>query len=76
MDFSSANIDLEVLKKRAYNMRWAEVEDGVIPLTAADTDFKPAPEISEAMIEYIKGDIFPILPSEDSRNLRKVLQGL
>lgn len=62
MDFSSANIDLEVLKKRAYNMRWAEVEDGVIPLTAADTDFKPAPEISEAMIEYIKGGYFSYTP--------------
>jgi bifunctional pyridoxal-dependent enzyme with beta-cystathionase and maltose regulon repressor activities len=26
--------------KRAYNLRWATVPEGVIPLTAADPDFK------------------------------------
>lgn len=43
-------------------MRWAEVEDGVIPLTAADTDFMPPPEISQALTEYIQGGYFPYVP--------------
>ena len=30
--FDNSNIKLDVLKKRAFNYRWAEVPDGVIPL--------------------------------------------
>ena len=29
--FDNSNIKLDVLKKRAFNYRWAEVPDGVIP---------------------------------------------
>ena len=62
-DFSNNNINLEILKKRAYNLRWAEVEDGVIPLTAADPDF-PAPKpIQDALIDYIKGGYFSYTPA-------------
>ncbi|MEX2641445.1 MAG: pyridoxal phosphate-dependent aminotransferase [Balneolales bacterium] len=45
---------MEVLKKRAYNSRWATVPDGVIPLTAADPDFPSAPEIAEAICRFTK----------------------
>ncbi len=51
--FSNENVKLDVLKRRAFNYRWAEVPDGVIPLTAADPDFPPAPEIIAAMTEYL-----------------------
>ena len=37
--FEDKNVNLEVLKKKAFNLRWAEVEDGISPLTAADSDF-------------------------------------
>ncbi|MFR5523563.1 MAG: hypothetical protein ACLTJG_01145 [[Clostridium] innocuum] len=36
--FDNSNIKLDILKK-AYNLRWAEVADGTIPLTAADMDY-------------------------------------
>lgn len=52
--FSSPTVNLEVLKKRAYNLRWATVPEGTIPLTAADPDFPCAPEISEAIIRFTK----------------------
>ncbi|MBB2147996.1 pyridoxal phosphate-dependent aminotransferase [Pedobacter gandavensis] len=52
--FSSPTVNLDVLKKRAYNLRWATVPDGVIPLTAADPDFPCAPEISDAIIRFTK----------------------
>ena len=55
MEFRNEDIDLSVLKQRAFNYRWAEVPEGVLPLTAADPDFKPAPEISEALKKYIDG---------------------
>lgn len=41
--FGHERIDFAALARGAYNLRWAEVEEGVIPLTAADSDF-PAPE--------------------------------
>lgn len=62
VDFTSKSINFDVLRERAYNLRWAEVGEGVIPLTAADTDFPPAPEISQALIEYINGGYFSYTP--------------
>ena len=60
--FDNKQIKLDVLKKRAYNYRWAEVDEGVIPLTAADPDYPVAPEIQEAMIDYIKDGYFSYTP--------------
>ena len=56
--FDDANVKLDVLKKRAYNYRWAEVGEGVIPLTAADPDYPVAPEIRQAMMDYIQDGYF------------------
>ena len=46
-DFSNGSIRFDILRQRAFNLRWAEVPEDVIPLTAADPDFPAAPEISE-----------------------------
>lgn len=62
VDFSHNAIKLDVLRKRSYNMRWAEVPEGVIPLTAADPDFPVAPEIVEEIISYAKEGYFPYTP--------------
>lgn len=62
--FESNKVDLDLLKKRAFNLRWAEIPEGVIPLTAADPDYKSAAEISEAIINYCKGQYFSYGPSE------------
>lgn len=70
-NFSDQNIHLDVLRKRAFNMRWAEQEDGVIPLTAADTDFMPCPAIGEAMIDYIKDGYFPYVPKLGMPDVRE-----
>lgn len=60
--FDDSNVKIDVLKKRAYNYRWAEVEEGVIPLTAADPDYPVAPEVQEAMLEYVKDGYFSYTP--------------
>ncbi|CAM2790570.1 pyridoxal phosphate-dependent aminotransferase [Chryseobacterium flavum] len=52
--FTNNDINFEALKRKAYNGRWAALEDGIIPLTAADPDFRTAPEIEQGIIEYIK----------------------
>ncbi|RAJ33444.1 pyridoxal phosphate-dependent aminotransferase [Pedobacter cryoconitis] len=50
--FQSQSVNLDILKKRAFNLRWATVPEGVIPLTAADPDFPSAPEIAESIIRF------------------------
>jgi len=62
--FSSGKINLEILQKNAYNLRWATVPDGVIPLTAADPDYPCAPEIAEAIIKYSKDRYFSYGPAD------------
>lgn len=62
VDFSNNAVQMDILRKRAYNMRWAEQGEGVIPLTAADSDFPPAPEIAQSLIEYIQGGYFCYVP--------------
>jgi aminotransferase len=52
--FEENTVNLSVLKKRAYNLRWATVPEGVIPLTAADPDFPSAPEIADAICNFTK----------------------
>ncbi|MBP2617156.1 pyridoxal phosphate-dependent aminotransferase [Chryseobacterium jejuense] len=52
--FTNNDINFEALKRKAYNGRWATLEDGIIPLTAADPDFRTAAEIEQGIIEYIK----------------------
>lgn len=62
--FSFGNINLEILQKNAYNLRWATVPDGVIPLTAADPDYPCAPEIADSIIKYAKDRYFSYGPAE------------
>ena len=72
-------VNLNVLKKRAFNFRWAEVDDDVIPLTAADPDFPVAKEIG-ASIETIdtmeSGDPEESYLTAMRANLEKIYQSL
>ncbi|MDQ0363076.1 aminotransferase class I/II-fold pyridoxal phosphate-dependent enzyme [Breznakia pachnodae] len=77
--FSDDSVDLSILKKKAFNYRWAEVEEGIIPLTAADIDFPVAEEIKSALMEYIEEGYFSYTPKRGlpefkesiANNLRK-----
>lgn len=60
--FDDENVNLDVLKRKAYNLRWAEVEEGVIPLTAADPDFPCPPMVKQAMLDYISDGYFSYTP--------------
>ena len=53
MAFENTIINFDALKNKAYNNRWADSPDDVIPLTAADPDFPIAPEIIHGITEYI-----------------------
>ena len=60
--FADSNVRIDVLKKRAFNYRWAEVPEGMIPLTAADPDYPVAPEIQQALMEYVQDGYFSYTP--------------
>jgi len=60
--FSHESINLTALKAKAFNFRWAEVDEGVIPMTAADPDFPVAPEIVQSIQDYIKDGYFSYTP--------------
>lgn len=62
--FDDNNVNLKVLKKKAYNLRWAEVPEGTIPLTAADMDYPCAPSIKKALSEYIDEGYFSYTPKK------------
>lgn len=69
--FADSAINIDALRKKAFNLRWAEVEPGVIPLTAADPDFPAAPEIIEAIQEYIADGYLCYAPKEGMREFRE-----
>jgi aminotransferase len=62
--FQTNQINFNILRQRAYNLRWASVPRDVIPLTAADPDFKCSPIIIEAIERYIKEGYFSYAPAE------------
>lgn len=62
INFGNDAVNFDVLKQRAYNLRWAEMPGGVIPLTAADSDFPCAPEIVDAIVRYSKKGYFSYTP--------------
>jgi len=61
--FGDGAVPLELLRERAFNLRWAEQAEGVIPLTAADPDFPASPAIQEALVAYIRGGVFSYGPA-------------
>ncbi|MFI5149657.1 MAG: pyridoxal phosphate-dependent aminotransferase [Bacteroidia bacterium] len=71
--FTNDKVKLDILKKRAFNYRWAEVEEGVIPLTAADPDFPVAPEIVEAISRYSQSGFFSYGPAKGLVEFREAI---
>ncbi|MEF9480374.1 pyridoxal phosphate-dependent aminotransferase [Chryseobacterium sp. 1B4] len=69
--FTHNDINFEALKRKAYNGRWATLEDGIIPLTAADPDFRTAPEIEQGIIEYLKDGYLSYGPFSGLPEFRK-----
>jgi aspartate/methionine/tyrosine aminotransferase len=71
--FGDGEVDLPLLRQRAHNLRWATVPEGVIPLTAADPDFRCAPEIAEAVARYTSERLFCYGPPQGLLSFREVV---
>jgi aspartate/methionine/tyrosine aminotransferase len=68
--FGDGDVPIELLRKRAFNLRWAEQAADVIPLTAADPDFPCAKVIRDAICDYAKSGVFSYGPSEGLMEFR------
>jgi aminotransferase len=71
--FADENVNLALLRKRAYNGRWAMQPPDVIPLTAADPDFPVAPEIRAAIKDYVDDGLLGYGPAEGLPEFRETM---
>ncbi len=71
--FSDSAVDLDLLRQRAFNLRWATLPADVIPLTAADPDFAVAPEIRTALQAYAGGGVLSYGPAEGLASFRETV---
>ena len=62
--FDDKSVNINTLRERAYNYRWATLDEDVIPLTAADPDFPIAEEIRRAISDYSRAGYFSYGPAE------------
>jgi aspartate/methionine/tyrosine aminotransferase len=71
--FDHEQIRMDLLRQRAFNLRWASVEPGVIPLTAADPDFPCAPGIADAIARYARDRYLSYAPAEGLSFFREAM---
>lgn len=62
--FSDDAVPLDLLRRRAFNLRWAQQPADVIPLTAADPDFPVCPAVQEQLIRYVREGVMSYVPPE------------
>lgn len=71
--FNPNDVNIDLLSARAHNLRWATLPKDVIPLTAADPDFRMAPPIKEALFKYIDGGYLSYGPAEGLESFREAV---
>ena len=69
--FSDNIVRLDLLRERAFNMRWAQQPADVIPLTAADPDFPVCPAIQEQLVRYVRDGVLSYGPAEGLPQFRE-----
>ena len=75
--FEDNAVNLDILRKRAFNGRWAGVGEGVVPLTAADPDFQVEPKVLQAMKDYLDGGYLSYTPKLGFPEFREAIaQGI
>ena len=73
--FSDDAVRLDLLRQRAFNMRWAQQPADVIPLTAADPDFPICPAIQEQLVRHVRDGVLSYGPPEGLPRFREAVAG-
>ena len=71
--FSDDTIRLDLLRERAFNMRWAQQPPDVIPLTAADPDFPICSAIQEQLVRHVRDGVLSYGPPEGLPKFREAV---
>lgn len=71
--FSDEAVPLGLLRERAFNARWAQQPADVIPLTAADPDFRICPAIQEGLVRYVRDGVLGYAPPEGLPDFRETV---
>ena len=71
--FDDDAVPLELLRERAFNLRWAQQPADVIPLTAADPDFPVCRAIQEELVRYVRDGVFSYGPPEGLPRFREAV---
>jgi aspartate/methionine/tyrosine aminotransferase/2-polyprenyl-6-methoxyphenol hydroxylase-like FAD-dependent oxidoreductase len=71
--FSDSIVRLDLLRERAFNLRWAQQPPDVIPLTAADPDFPVSPAIQEQLVRYVRDGVLSYGPPEGLPQFREAV---
>lgn len=66
-------LDSKFLSQNAFNLRWAELSQDIIPFTAADWDIASHASIGLAIQDYISFGGFPYGPSQGLLDFREAL---
>jgi cysteine-S-conjugate beta-lyase len=73
--FSDSAVRLDLLRVRAFNMRWAQQPNDVIPLTAADPDFPICTAIQEHVVRHVRDGVLSYGPPEGLPQFREAVAG-
>jgi aminotransferase len=73
MVFQSKHLELSILRKQSYNLRWAEQPADVIPLTAADLDLPVAEPIVRSIQEAASKNCFNYGPATGLPTFKQAL---
>ena len=71
--FSDNIVRLDLLRERAFNLRWAQQPPDVIPLTAADPDFPVCTAIQEELVRYVRDGVLSYGPPEGLPQFREAV---
>ena len=71
--FSDDAVRLDLLRERAFNLRWAQQPADVIPLTAADPDFPICPAIQQELVRYVQDGVLSYGPPEGLPKFREAV---
>ena len=64
-------VNLDILRQRAYNLRWATLPADVIPFTAADPDYPGPVPVAEALARYAADRYWSYAPAEGITSFRE-----
>jgi aspartate/methionine/tyrosine aminotransferase/2-polyprenyl-6-methoxyphenol hydroxylase-like FAD-dependent oxidoreductase len=71
--FADNIVRLDLLRERAFNLRWAQQPPDVIPLTAADPDFPVCAAIQEELVRYVRDGVLSYGPPEGLPQFRETV---